>query len=1012
VQGAESLAVLWVLISAALVMLMQVGFSALESGLVRSKNSINVAAKNFTDFLVSATIFWLFGFALMFGLSGGAVLGWGGFAFDATDGDFNGAFFLFQLGFAGTAATIVSGAVAERMRFSGYVVVTVIIGVVVYPVFGHWAWGGIGGGSVGWLEDLGFVDFAGSTVVHSIGGWAALAAIIVIGPRAGRFGANAVTIHGHDIPLVTVGVFILWVGWFGFNGGSTLALTDDVPAIIVNTTIAAAVGGVVALAMSWIRDDQPDVTFIMNGTLAGLVGITASANAVSTVEAAAIGAIAAVCMMAVTVLLVRFEIDDAVGAVPVHLGAGIWGTIAVAVFGTLTVLDTGLSRIEQLGAQVLGIAVAAAWTFGIMYILLRLLDKRVVEFRIDPEGERVGLNVAEHGASTEVLDLLNDMDEQTLTGDYSQPVQVEPNTEVGQIAAQYNAALEGINVERGHRQEALDALQTRSSALALVGSIATATNEASTLTETMEIALQEICKFTGWPVGHYYRVNHTTSDVIPTRSWCVVDEDRFADFKRLTDAKHFVAGEGLPGAVVHSGRPETLRLPSADRRFPRSAAAVDAGVSAGFAFPVLAGPDVVGVLEFFSDEAEDLSVEMLDLMQVIGTQLGRAYERRHSTEERFRAVVDNMPALVMLRDTDGRFVFVNRWYEEYYGYAADELVGRTLMEVERDAGRVEDAERGFARDREVIETGQVIDYEIEFPNGEALSSIKFPIVDPVGKIVAVGGVEIDITDRKRHEAEMASLVAQVERARDRALEATQAKSQFLANMSHELRTPLNAIIGFTRIVRRKAAPDLDQTQAENLGRILDSAEGLLTLINDILDLSKVESGRLEVLPSAFDPRDIGMEVAHTMTPLAHQKGIEMNTDIGDVQIDAFQDDEKIRQIVLNLVGNAVKFTDEGAVTLRVRSEGDSFVVTVEDTGAGIADDALDLIFEEFTQADGSTTRRYGGTGLGLTISLRLARLLGGSIDVESELAAGSTFSLRLPNRYRVGAARSKGEETP
>jgi PAS domain S-box-containing protein len=660
--------------------------------------------------------------------------------------------------------------------------------------------------------------------------------------------------------------------------------------------------------------------------------------------------------------------------------------------------------------QLLGIAVAAGWTFGIMYVALRVLDQRVIRFRIDPEGERVGLNVAEHDASTEILDLLNDMDEQARSGDYGQPVRVEPNTEVGQIAAQYNTVLDGINVERRHREEALDALETRSASLALLGSIATATNEAATLTETMEIALGEICKFTGWPIGHYYRVNHTTQEVIPTRSWCVVDERRFADFRRLTDAKHYVSGQGLPGLVLQSGRAQTLRLPLADRRFPRSAAAVDAGVSAGFAFPVIAGPDVVGVLEFFSDEVEDLSPELLDLMQVVGTQLGRANERRHSTEERFRTVVDNMPALVLLRDTDGRFVFVNRWYEEYYGYSADELVGHTLRDVEPGDGRLEDAEQDIARDREVIRTGQVIEYEIEFANGEALSSIKFPIVDPIGRIVAVGGVEIDITGRKRHEAELAMLVEKVERARDQALEATQTKSQFLANMSHELRTPLNAIIGFTRIVRRKTGPDIDTTQAENLDRILGSAEGLLTLINDILDLSRVESGRLDAFLSNFDPCDVARAVAQTLTPLAHQKGIEIGTEFPPDAIDVFQDEEKLRQIVLNLASNAVKFTERGSVMISVRSDGDDFVIAVDDTGAGIAEDAVDLIFEEFTQADGSTTRRYGGTGLGLTISLRLARLLGGTIEVVSDLGVGSTFTLRLPSRYAGDAAAHDNEE--
>src|SRR5262245_48884885 len=224
----EPVDIAWILVCAALVMFMQAGFTALESGLVRSKNSINVAIKNFANFLIAASLFWLFGFGLMFGADGGGVVGTSSFAFDS-DSAFLSAFFVFQLGFIGTATTLISGAVAERMRFAGYLVLALFVAAVTYPVFGHWAWGsGVLIGDArgdGWLKELGFVDFAGSTVVHSVGGWFALAAIIILGPRIGRFGKNAVPIRGHDLPLTTVGVFVLWVGWFGFNGGSTLALT-------------------------------------------------------------------------------------------------------------------------------------------------------------------------------------------------------------------------------------------------------------------------------------------------------------------------------------------------------------------------------------------------------------------------------------------------------------------------------------------------------------------------------------------------------------------------------------------------------------------------------------------------------------------------------------------------------------------------------------------------------------------------------------------------------------------
>ncbi|NND74496.1 MAG: ammonium transporter, partial [Ilumatobacter sp.] len=435
-SGSEALDIAWILIAAALVMLMQAGFSSLESGLVRSKNSINVAAKNFSDFLLSSAIFWVFGFALMFGPTAGGVLGTDGFLFDG-DTPYLIAFFVFQMGFAGAAATIVSGAVAERMRFSSYLVVAAIVVAVLYPVFGHWAWAGLGGGGPGWLEDAGFIDFAGSTVVHSVGGWTALAALLVLGPRRGRFGPDAVPIQGHDLPLVTVGVFVLWFGWFGFNGGSTLGFTAEVPSVILHTVLSGAFGGLTALALSWWRQERPDVPTVMNGSLAGLVGITASADIVEPTSAVLIGVVAALAMYATTQLLVRARIDDAVGAVPVHLAAGVWGTLAVALFGSTEAFDDGASRVVQVGRQLLGVGTAFVWVFGVGYGLLRLVD-RIHPLRIDPDGEREGLNIAEHGASTEIVDLLVDMDRQRTSGDYSEPVRVEPHTEVGQIARQYN----------------------------------------------------------------------------------------------------------------------------------------------------------------------------------------------------------------------------------------------------------------------------------------------------------------------------------------------------------------------------------------------------------------------------------------------------------------------------------------------------------------------------------------------------------------------------------------------
>ncbi len=240
----------WVLICASLVFMMQAGFCCLESGYVRSKNSVNVAAKNFADFCISAGVFWIVGLGLMFGASANGLIGASGFMFSSVDDAGKITFFVFQLMFCGTATTIVSGAVAERTYYRGYLMISVVISLVIYPVFGHWAWGGVNGGTPGWLVARGFVDFAGSTVVHSVAGWVSLAAVIIIGARVGRFDASGAKFRSHSLPLSALGVFTIWVGWIGFNGGSTLAANDMVPLIVFNTVIAGAFGGLAAILLT------------------------------------------------------------------------------------------------------------------------------------------------------------------------------------------------------------------------------------------------------------------------------------------------------------------------------------------------------------------------------------------------------------------------------------------------------------------------------------------------------------------------------------------------------------------------------------------------------------------------------------------------------------------------------------------------------------------------------------------------------------------------------------------
>jgi ammonium transporter len=449
--------IFWVLICAGLVFLMQAGFTCLESGLTRSKNSINVAIKNITDFGISTILFWAFGFALMFGTSRASWIGSTGFFLPLDDGAWPTTFFLFELMFCATAVTIVSGATAERLRFRSYIIISIIISGLIYPVFGHWAWNGSQNGVFsGWLGMLGFVDFAGSTVVHSVGGWVSLAALLVIGPREGRFPPVGIhmKIHGSNLPLSVLGVLLLWIGWFGFNGGSTLALNDQVAGIITNTFLAGAAGSMVTLAIGWMLRKRADVELVIFGAVAGLVAITAPAHAVNAISALTIGGIGGIVMLGVEYLLEHLHIDDAVGAIPVHLGAGIWGTFAVAIFGKPELLNTGLNIWEQLLVQATGIGVCFLWTFGTSYAFFLLIN-RFFPLRVTPEDEYIGLNVSEHGATTELLDMFMAMDAQARTGDMSLRVPIEPFTEVGQIAQRYNWVMDALEKESAKTENSL-----------------------------------------------------------------------------------------------------------------------------------------------------------------------------------------------------------------------------------------------------------------------------------------------------------------------------------------------------------------------------------------------------------------------------------------------------------------------------------------------------------------------------------------------------------------------------
>ena len=386
----------WTLIAAALVFFMQAGFAMVEAGFTRAKNAINIMMKNLMDFSVGSLGFWAIGFGLMFGTSAGGLIGTSGFFlsdFKVGGAPWVLAFWMFQVVFAATAATIVSGAMAERTRFSGYLLYSLVISALIYPIFGGWAWGGLFNGS-GWLEKFGFIDFAGSTVVHSVGGWAALAGTLVLGPRIGKYGKDGSVkpILGHNIPLAAIGVFILWLGWFGFNPGSTTAANKDIAMIFVNTNLSAASGCVAAMFFSWIKFGKPEIGMSLNGALAGLVGITAGCANVSPSSAVLIGLIAGVIVVFSILFFDRIRVDDPVGAISVHGVCGAWGTLAAGLF------NMGGTSLKIISVQLLGMGACFIWVFPTAFILFKLIDK-TIGLRVTAEEEIEGLDGAEHGGN-------------------------------------------------------------------------------------------------------------------------------------------------------------------------------------------------------------------------------------------------------------------------------------------------------------------------------------------------------------------------------------------------------------------------------------------------------------------------------------------------------------------------------------------------------------------------------------------------------------------------------------
>jgi len=708
-SNAANIDLLWMLICAILVFMMQAGFMCLESGIIRNKNNINVALKNVSDFGISIVCYWMVGYGFMFGVSKSGFIGFDDFFFDPTGTITSGpamTFFIFQSMFCATAASIISGSVAERLKFNSYLIVTAIVGTILYPVVGHWAWANSddmfgGDGTAGWLYNLGFTDFAGSTIVHSTGGWVGLSIILIIGPRSGRFIEGKVRkFTPSNLPLSVLGVLLLGFGWHGFNGGSNLILDEAVPGILLNTFLAAAAGIVACLLFWGVQDNIAPAGDLINGLLAGLVAVTASANWITPLGAVIIGAGGGLVAIYATRLLERFELDDPVGAIPVHLAGGIFGTLVLPFFaaeeyliGNQNLTDyTGNARINQFIAQLIGIISVGLYTFFGSYILLNVINN-YSPLRVSQEDEDIGLNIAEHDSGSDQIDLLNIMQYQNDTGDLSVRGPEDVFTEAGQI-------------------------------------------------------------------GYHYNI--------------------------------------LMGSLEESDK-------------------------------------------IMRNQKDDLKIAM-----------------------------------------------------------------------------------------------------------------------------------------------------------DKAQTANKAKSDFLARMSHELRTPLNAIIGYSEMLIEEANDDGLETYSEDLSKINSSGGHLLTLINDILDLSKIEAGKMELFVEEFEYENLLKQIEATAKPLVEKNGNKLIITSKINNLNLKNDQTKVRQILFNMLSNAAKFTDKGTVTLAVKLEKENIRFDVIDTGIGMNKKQLDKVFEEFTQAETSTSKKYGGTGLGLPISKKMTEMMGGHIEVSSEKGKGTTFSIIIP----------------
>lgn len=1020
----------WILITGILVFVMQAGFMCLECGMTRSKNSINVAIKNLTDFQICFVLFWAVGFGMMFGESHRGIIGTGDYLLPLESATpWRVSFFFFQAMFAATASTILSGAIAERTRFSAYMLMSAIVSTLIYPVFGHWAWNGADGvSSGGWLFNLGFVDFAGSSVVHSVGGWISLAALLVMGPRSGRFvpGEPPRKITGHSLQLSVLGTLILFFGWFGFNGGSTLALNDMVPKIIANTALAASVGAMTTLLLGWLLRGRPDVELVMNGCLAGLVAITANCHAVSAFHAVLIGAGGGGAMLACEWLLERFQIDDAVGAVPVHLAAGIWGTLAVALFGDLTILGHGLTRGQHILVQLEGIVVCGLWAFGVFYILMSTIN-RFFPLRIHAEAEYCGLNVAEHGASTELIDLMNAMERQGKVGDLSMRVPVEPFTEVGQIASQYNTVMDllqrAVNRAESVLRDMQDGILTfnrdgivtsfNPGAENLFGVLAEAAIGGSVnalLSEEARLDLNAITSgrtaYVVEAVGMHRRKGAFTAELRVSRSR-VGDEEQFtALVKDITELKRAQAALKASRDSIHRQNLAMAQL-----------TATGTEIRGDFARMVLAIAQVAAdtmesrsaTLWRYDSEKQQLSLETQYHQD--GRDLPEGSTLELSGSAPLLAVLENARILVV------DDVWTDPRTQQLWGsYLSPRGIQSLLAAVVRMSGGVwgvlfvEHAgnKRTWTPEEQQF-LGSMADY-VALANEDAERRRAEELVRRMNQElehhVAQRTEELNLSNK-----DLRSALETLQQAQRQLVQTEKmaALGELVAGVAHEINTPVGVALTAASHLELQTQNVVREFQVGNLKRssleryISHADESTKMLLSNLIRASelvqsfkKVAVDQSSEARRTFRMRQYLQEILLSLRPKLKRTQHQVLIDGPDnLEINSFPG--AFSQVVTNLIVNSLVHAfdemDEGIIRIEFQSDGSLAVLHYQDNGKGIDNHHLPRIFDPFF----TTKRGQGGSGLGLHLVYNLVTAtLRGSIECESEVGKGTHFIIRFP----------------